>query len=256
MSLQAVCAARPMVVDAESPADAAAYTAAISAAAASGPSGIVTIAGGANATCPSKRVPVQLTAAPNSSAAEACVRVWSGNPNSWCFVGVRICPVPLVNGTATLFFKPCWQTIMYAEAVFRSASGATGQPVATATVIDCWPPKMSGMRLKSAPSAPPTSSAINLMWTGSPQSYGAGLAGYKLSYKAATKGGSPPAGCVVGNPNTKVAVVDVPAGVGTDASPMNVSGLAAATLYRFRLCAVDFAGNVAVGITAKVSTAA
>lgn len=148
------------------------------------------------------------------------------------------------------------QTTMYAEAVFLSASGATGQPVAASTDIDCWPPKMSGMRLKPAASAPPTASAINLMWTGSPQSWGAGLAGYKLSYRAASKGGNPPAGCVVGSPNAKVTVVDVPAGVGTDASPMNVSGLAAATPYRFRLCAVDFAGNVAVGITAKVSTAA
>lgn len=117
--LPPTAAARPMVVEAETPADAAAYTAAIAAAQACGPSGTITIAGGANATCPSKSVPVVLTAAPNSSAVQACVRVWSGNPNSWCFVGIRICPVPLVNGTATLNFKPCWQV----SALFQKLLG-------------------------------------------------------------------------------------------------------------------------------------
>jgi hypothetical protein len=94
--------------------------------------------------------------------------------------------------------------------------------------------------------------SVSLYWTGrGARDSGSGVAGYKLAYRAATDGGSPPKGCGAG---TGVTVVPAYWGA-TAANPMVVSGLPPGVKVRFRLCAYDYAGNYASGITRATTTA-
>lgn len=147
---------------------------------------------------------------------------------------------------------PTPQSIVRVKAFFSDASGNTGPQVYADAIIDCKAPTMIGMKLSTAPSSPPTPSSISLMWTGEPKDGGAGVTGYMLAYKPAPPKSNPPLSC---KPGQGVTVINpVPGGTGSDANPLVVTGLTTGTEYRFRLCAVDFAGNVASGITAKAST--
>jgi hypothetical protein len=243
--------------------DGAAFVAAAAAASAAGPTGSVTITysnGSAvgNISCPIVSgvfsTPLRITVTGGPGAVSACVRVFSyaGGWFGSCSKAVAACPAALVaNGSSASFnFWPCssWQGVVTAQAVFLSAGGTAGPAAVDSTVIDCVPPSMKGMRIRTA--SDPTSSAASLYWTGQPSAQGAPLAGYTLAYRAKR---APPARCRAAS---GVTLLPVPPGAGASAAaPFNLSGLAADTTYRVRLCAYDEAGNVAGGVTAKVQTA-
>lgn len=247
--------------------DTQAFASHVIAASATGPTGNITIGDGATVTC-SKTLNITYSGPPNGTV---CVQMksfsggWGGFGWFWvgggCAVGVAICPVQLgADGTATLTFRPCFgQSVINVTAVFTSADGSsTGSPVTASAAVDCLNPIMAGMKLKTAPSAPPTATTVSLMWTGAAKDFGSDIAGYNLTYRAAPPGGAPPAFCVPAKPG-KGSVVTVlgpfpPNGTGTDANPVVVSGLVAGTGYKFRLCAFDTAGNMAGGITASAKT--
>ncbi|KAI8464876.1 MAG: hypothetical protein J3K34DRAFT_525820 [Monoraphidium minutum] len=249
--------------------DVAAFEAAVTASATSGPTGTVTIAGGANATC-AKKVNITVTATPGSGAAYACLRMESSSSGWWgwgsCRVGVVLCPLELDNSTGiptrTVTFYPCSrQNIVRAEAVFKTSGGATGPPVFAETLVDCWPPSMAGVSIRvaataaaaPAPAVAPGNASVSLYWKGAgARDSGAGVAGYRLAYRAAPDGGAPKGGCRAG---PGVAVLPAPEDA-TLSNPLVVSGLAPGTKFRFRLCAFDAAGNVANGVTRAATTPA
>lgn len=238
--------------------DIAAYEAAAATASASGPTGTIVIGNGANVTCGSTwRIPITVTAANASSTPSACLRIESSSSGGFgsCVSVTGICALLLTNGTATFPFKPCvrWQSTIKAQVIFKSSSGATGAPVTTSAIIDCVSPSMAFTSIKVAGSTAAAGNAsVSLYWTGrGARDSGSGVAGYKLAYRAATDGGSPPKGCGAG---TGVTVVPAYWGA-TAANPMVVSGLPPGVKVRFRLCAYDYAGNYASGITRATTTA-
>lgn len=121
-----------------------------------------------------------------------------------------------------------------ASATIGFALGADTAPPAdvgsvTATVDDA----LTSMRLKWDPAAATDDVT--------------GVAKFVVVYKA---GGYPPAGCAT----NKKGVLLAPVPEGGDVSEVTVTGLRPRRTYRFRVCAVDYAGNVSEGATGFAST--
>jgi hypothetical protein len=128
------------------------------------------------------------------------------------------------------------------HAFFRDTAMRTTPEAATATIVyDTAPPQMAPRAVGLSGSV--VAQTISLTWNPSgvddgPE--GSGVASYLLTYR---KGSFPPPKCsTFGN---AAAAVPLPARLATSAV---VSGLQPYMGYRFRLCAVDAAGNTANGV--------
>ena len=118
---------------------------------------------------------------------------------------------------------------------FRDTLGNTmTAPVADKIVFDSVAPTLGSIRSTS------TVNSVTLSWTLATDAT-SGVAGYKLVYTRSST--APAVGCTTGT------VVPT-----TSAGRVTVTGLSRYTVYRFRLCARDNAGNIANGVVATVST--
>jgi hypothetical protein len=182
------------------------------------PRGSVAINAGALATN-STTVSLTLAATDASGVASMCVSN-TATCTSWLpFATSRAWTLAVANGSATVsvWFKD-------------SYDNASSAPVTAAIKVDSIPP--SGGTFDAAA----ISGGIRLSWTAA--SDASGIASYKLVFQAGT---TAPASCSVGSiaySGTALTYVHSPANKGS---------------YAYRLCAIDTAGNVALGLT-RVAT--
>lgn len=156
---------------------------------------------------------------------------------SWLrFVGAASGTGP---GTVTLQVDPVTTASRSTGVVVASPNGAAtvlvSQAVATATVAaeDSRPPTMPA-RVQGSTSR----GAITLTWAPARDSQ-SGVSSYQVVYNQGNK--QPYPRCTTGT-----AVNQQPTTVGTNLQ-LTVAGLSAGAKYTFRVCAIDGAGNVALG---------
>ncbi|HUJ28107.1 MAG TPA: S8 family serine peptidase [Myxococcales bacterium] len=181
------------------------------------PAGAVTIDGGAYVT--STKVTLTLTAADRSGVPSMCV---SNTTSCTKWIAYQVSLPWTLSGTGA-------RTVY---AWFKDGAGnASTSPVSASTFVDGTAPGGGTLTATAG------DKQVSLAWDRFSDS-GSGVA----SYRVVMQQGTPPASCAAG-----AAVYS-----GT-AKAAAATGLANGTAYGFRACAVDAAGNVSAGVTAKAT---
>jgi hypothetical protein len=187
---------------------------------ATGPVGTVLINGGDAAT--------RATAVTLTMAATDASRV-----TSMCVSATAACTAWEPYATTRAYVLPAAQGVLTVYARFRDEWGNTSAASSSDTIV-----LDSVLPTGGAVTSATGNGAITLTWTPATDAT-TGVSGYRVVYAAGTV---PPASCAVGTLASASAT-----------SPFLHGSLTNGAVYAYRVCAVDGAGNVAIGLTATAS---